>query len=291
MLLDTLKEDCEYWIASYQALFMNECEIQLRLSHYLMDTKHYDKVYVEYAVPLVKLQADDFEVPQKVSEEKNEWTKPVNFPWRSQMYIDIVVEKEGKFAVVELKYAPKPTGQDLDVFGGKVEVKIEDPGGQNNMKYEYWKDVRRIEALTRIQEVEGGVALIVSNECSYRNSPNPNAKEPGYAKFAMYEKNIVGLEEMRWGEDISEKVKEDRPAFKLDGIYFCRWKDTAIPSIIDKNNGQPKGYFKYMMTVVSKEKLEEIQLLLGLLTKVCGGGDCDKRASSCPYKTNMLCGK
>ena len=71
----------------------NEREMQVRLALHLMHLKktgHYDNVHVEYPVPLQVLKKFYPNVGKQ-----NE------FPWKNDIYIDIVVEKDGQFAAVE----------------------------------------------------------------------------------------------------------------------------------------------------------------------------------------------
>lgn len=241
MLLETLKDDCGTWIASNEILFMNECEIQLRLSHYLMETKHYGKVYVEYAVPLENLKAvaeNHVKAPIKFGKEE--------YPWTSQMYIDIVVEKKRQFAAVELKYATTFVDRELTVFEEKPQVNIiKYQGAQDIVMYGYWKDVRRIEALTRFENMVGGVALIVSNDNAYWTKPEG---EPGYSLFSVHE-NAVVKGKLEWKGRSGDHTKETYPAFTLDGEYSCHWQDTRIPFRARKGNAP----FRYMVSVISKQ--------------------------------------
>ena len=266
MLLDTLKEDCEYWIASYQALFMNECEIQLRLSHYLMDTKHYDKVHVEYAVPLKSLvdESGKTYVRDKlgIKEVKNaENAKRVTDPMDANMYIDIVVEKGKKFAAVELKYATTLIDQKLSVFGGQKKFDIiKDKSAQDLVRYDYWYDVCRIEAFTRFRNFVGGVAIMVNNDRNYWTAPSP-AAIPDYAAFSMREGTTIGLGTLNWKNNTASQGKATRPAFQLDNAYTCHWKPTRIPFLALKGKGRGEDHgqnredriFKYMITEIEKK--------------------------------------
>ncbi|MDE7102985.1 MAG: hypothetical protein K2O46_01885 [Bacteroidales bacterium] len=245
-MLKTLKQDCENWISNFEELLMNERHMQVELADYLRNTEHYDKVYVEYAVPLAMLEKRGFEVSQKVKGKKNDWTKPVNFPWHNQMYIDIMVEKAGEFAAVELKYGTTLIDQNLTVFDegfpNGVEI-VKHQGAQDIVMYGYWKDVRRIEALTNFPKMVGGVALIVSNDSMYWNEP---AGQPAYLPFSTHEGHTVGGE-LLW----TCKTSNGCPSFKLDGTYNCRWEDTKIPAHARKDHAP----FRYMLSVIPAESI------------------------------------
>lgn len=253
-LLDTLQKDCRVWVSSKETrLFMNERDMQVRLAMYLKKTNNYDQVYVEYLVPLKMLEAQGLTVPQC---ENRQWSKPVNFPWYNQMRIDIMVEKGGKFAAVELKYATtrvEMDNEDLKIFGEEpidstCEV-IKNKGAQDIVMYGYWKDVRRIEALTSFERMVGGVALIVSNDKVYWEAPNPKA---GYRQFSTHEKNTVGSGKLEWEKNISAEIKNTNPAFKLDGSYRCHWEPTAITARARNSKNDDDAKFRYMINVVEK---------------------------------------
>ena len=264
MLLDTLKEDCEYWISSYQALFMNECEMQLRLANYLASRQdHYDKVHVEYAVPIEMVRGRGINVPHKNARPQT-FTVPSDFPWDNEMlYLDIVVEKGGKFAIVELKDGSASIEQDeakLNLFGedlGGIDLLMAQDAYDETM-YAYWKDVHRIEVLTRIfPNVEGGVSLIVANNRTFWQD---SGKNNGFRGFATYEANTVASA-VAWGNSIGMDTKKKCPAFNLDYAYYCHWKPTRIPFLALKGKGRGEDHgqnredriFKYMITEIEKK--------------------------------------
>lgn len=243
-LLNILENDCRQWAGQgVKTLLLNERDMQVRLTMYLEKTHHYDKVYTEYAVPLEMLRNLNFVVPQSLGH--NQWTKPVDFPWHNEMSIDIVVEKDGKFAAVELKYATVEIANPVKVFGlnppkGKEIIKSQ--GASNIVMYRYWKDVRRIEALTHFPQVEGGVALIIGNE---RICWQKAAQVSGYTPFTTEEGHKVGPGVLQWGPSIGQTNRGKYPAFKLDKSYTCKWADTSIPDTA--KNGDK---FRYMINVI-----------------------------------------
>lgn len=244
-LLNILENDCRQWAGQdLKELLLNERDMQVRLTMYLEKTQHYDKVYTEYIVPLEMLGNQKFVVPTSLGH--NQWTKPVDFPWPSQMRIDIVVKKDGKFAAVELKYATVKIEEPVDVFGlntPKDKEIVKDQGASNIVMYNYWKDVRRIEALTHFPKVEGGVALIIDNDRIYWQKA---AQVSGYTPFATDEGHKVGPGILQWGPSIGQNIRGEHPAFKLDKSYTCKWADTSIPDRT-KRGDEP---FRYMLNVI-----------------------------------------
>lgn len=245
-MLKTLNKDCGNWISNFGELIMNERHMQVELADYLRNTGHYDKVYVEYIVPIDMVRSRGIKVPNKNNPPKP--NVPSDFPWYNQMRIDIMVEKDGKFAVVELKYATTYIDKALTVFGESLPKGIEIikyQGAQDIVMYGYWKDVRRIEALTRFENMVGGVALIVSNDNAYWTKPEG---EPGYSLFSVHE-NAVVKGKLEWKGRSGDHTKETYPAFTLDGEYSCHWCDTRTLARARKGNAP----FRYMVSVISKQ--------------------------------------
>lgn len=246
VLLNTLKKDCKDWILSIKKAFVNEYDMQVKLAKYLTKTKNYDVVQMEYFVPAEMFEDENVEMPNR-----GRWEKKENFPWDKQMHLDIVVEKKGKFAAVELKYAAAIACKKKKrrVFGEAATEEYAvntSRGAYNAVMYKYWKDVRRIEAVSDFEKVVGGVALIVSNDHLYWDKKDP---ELARAMFSTHDGRTVGGELLEWKG--SGNMKKSYPAFYLDSKYLCRWepKETKGPKANARTTGLP---FRYMMTVVGK---------------------------------------
>ena len=111
-LLQQVRTDVVQFLSGESILFSNESDLQLRLSCYLKLSGHYDRVEVEYYVPFQELQRLD---PSLTT---------ANFPWDSDLYIDIVVEKDGQFVPIELKYPTKDIWGTFTQFGVAVTAKV-----------------------------------------------------------------------------------------------------------------------------------------------------------------------
>ena len=258
-MINELMQDCKDWISDLTEVMRNEREMQVRLAMYLKETGHYDNVHVEYTVPLQLLAEHNFEVPSK--SEDDIWTTPENFPWHNQMYFDVMVEKDGRFAAVELKYATRAISVQPGVFYQPVPANIKiikNQEASNLTMYNYWKDVHRIEALTHIPKVIGGVAIILTNNKLYWEKPKHN---PAYSNFSTAEGRTV-KEKMTWntknnGEDVSKEISGGHPNFQIDGSYECHWDDTKITVKDAQGNSLEKkspDWFRYMITEVKASK-------------------------------------
>lgn len=258
-MIEKLKEDCIDWISRLTEVMRNEREMQVRLALYLNKTGYYDNVHVEYPVPLQVLK----KFYSYVGEENE-------FPWKNDIYVDIVVEKAGQFAAVELKYATRAISQqpevfcmNLKAFAQKFNLKnqikiIKNQEASNLTMYNYWKDVHRIEALTHIPKVIGGVIIILTNNKLYWEKTKHN---PAYSNFSTADGRTV-KGKMTWnkknnGEDVSKEISSGHPNFQIDGSYECHWDDTKITVKDAQGNSLEKkspDWFRYMITEVKASK-------------------------------------
>lgn len=78
-------EDITNFLVKYEGFFHSEKEIQIRLAKYLLDTKNYHDIYVEYYVDKALL---------------------LDYPWSNdkKISIDIVVMKDNEYIPIEIKF-------------------------------------------------------------------------------------------------------------------------------------------------------------------------------------------
>lgn len=215
-LFQQVHTDVVQFLSGESVLFSNESDLQLRLSYCLKHSGHYDRVEVEYYVPFQELQ------------RLNPSLNRTNFPWGSDLYIDIVVEKDGQFVPIELKYPTMDIWVAFTRFGVDVQAHVPMPkkdGAQNIHRYNYWKDVRRIEALRQAYgpTIVGGLAIMVTNDPSYQS--NPTNPDVGYANFSIKNGRTVNQPQnrnMRWQNGVS--VANNHLDFQIDGSYSIHWQ-------------------------------------------------------------------
>ena len=238
-LLDTLQSDSEQWIESVRDLISNERDMQVMIADYLRHTGHYTMVDTEYRVPLPELQARGVRPGSQA------------FPWENQLSIDVVVELDGHFAAIELKYATATVDCPFTLFGEQMldpdSQIVKNQAASNLTMYNYWKDVRRIETLADVfPRVDGGVAILVTNNHTYWQEPRADSN---YANFSMHEGHIVGGGAMAWPAGVSKNITTSHPDFQLTDSYTCRWRHTNIT--VKAANGTP---FRYCITTITNPK-------------------------------------
>ena len=233
-LMEVLRNDIEKFLTTNTSLFFNERDIQVTLALYLILTKNYDEVDMEYSVPLEELEKRrvDFETGK--------------FPWHNNMSVDIVVKKGDEYVPIELKYATRSVDKEIFRFGEKMKSNapiIKNQAASNLIMYNYWKDVRRLETLCGIfHHIAGGIALIITNNSTFWNKPHEGSN---YVAFDMSAGRIMtsGLKE--WGKDTSPEIVKTHPSFNLIGTYLCNWHNTVIDAYTA--NGREKEMFRYLI--------------------------------------------
>ena len=222
MLLENLVSDIVCFFESkrkYPDVFCNECDLQLQLARYICDKPNrYDKVYLEYFVPGEVLES---EIKEKLFVKDN---------YKSQnLYIDIVVEKDGEFLPIELKYKTVPLNNDISCLGETVKGLnlLKNHGARDLGAYDFWRDVNRIECLVKhFENVKNGIALFLTNDQGYWTLPK-DGTNPNYAKFSMLPTEMCGVDKS-WQGNTAMSVS--RPSFKLEKGYPVKW----FPEVDDK---------------------------------------------------------
>lgn len=206
-----IEQDIHDFINEREQLLYNERDFQMHLAIFLKEKEEYDNIEVEYSIP-------------------KEFTKTHGYEWGGDLRLDIVVEKDGMFAVVELKYTTKRENKSILRFNspiGDVNV-IRDHSQQNYRRYDFWKDVRRIERVKEWfpENVVGGVAVMLTNDASYFNVPR---KGVDYEAFSIAKGRVVenGSRYMAW----KDPKTKGYPPISLDGNYLVQWNERYIEEI------------------------------------------------------------
>jgi len=208
-LFSLLKVDIHSFIARQTRLMFNEMDFQMQLGLFLRESGHYDNVEVEYFLP-----THDTDILK-------------GYEWDSNMRIDIVVSRQGKYIPVELKYTTRLVRRDAMRFG--IEVKqlevMRNQGAHDNIRYNFWKDVRRVELVKKIfPTVDHGLVVFLTCDPAYTKAPR---RDSSCAPFSMAGEEPVGGGFMDWNGTPATRTSH-RP-FHLDGRYQIKW----IPVTID----------------------------------------------------------
>lgn len=148
-----------------------------------------------------------------------------------KMKIDILVELDGKVYVIELKY--KTRRIDFSDVGYKFTT--QNQGAQDFGRYDFLKDVERLESVQR-QHGHIGFAVLLTNDLSYQNPQGSNVSF--CCDFRLNEaREITGA--LDWIRTTITDERKSRPPFILAGRYKIKWADY---SSVDGTY----GHFKYL---------------------------------------------
>jgi hypothetical protein len=235
-LLNLLEQDLRHWIEQgNKRILFNERDFQLQLAMWLLRSGNYNAVELEYHVPAQELNNENDYVWVNTNRKKNEESLPTEL---QEMYLDIVVEKDGQFAIVELKYPTKIEPIKTKRFGDSKEFTdiLKNQGADNIVKYNFWKDVRRIELVKRrFSNVVGGFAFMLTNDKIYQFQSKASTYK---FNFSMAEKTkdghtILHSKDKSWvqvkGKDTSLKVH--LPNFRVDKEYETPWDSTLFDNV------------------------------------------------------------
>jgi hypothetical protein len=139
-----------------------------------------------------------------------------------KMRVDIIgARPEGEFAL-EVKYWTRGA---MLAIGGEP-FQLVNQAAQDLHRYDFWKDVSRLERLVAQGVVVGGAAVVVSNDASYWNVGREGTVD---ADFRMPEGQLRGGI-LRWGPHASAGTTKNREAeITLKSSYEVHWTRYSRP--------------------------------------------------------------
>jgi hypothetical protein len=158
---------------------------------------------------------------------------PVRGPFGA-IHIDLLAISDDVEVAIELKYKTRKLS--LAVSG--EQFALADQAAQDLGRYDFCRDVNRIEEFAHSSPHREGYALFLTNDSAYWKAPGSITH--GYACFAMNEgRNLSG--ELLWGEAASEGTRRGREnGITLRGSYCLRWQQYSISDV--KSHGE----FRYL---------------------------------------------
>ena len=156
----------------------------------------------------------------------------------SAMYLDIWLPMQR--IAIELKY---PTRM-LDLKGQNERFVLVDHGAQPPRRYDYLKDIQRIESVVANGEATGGFAVLLTNHPYYWERPTRGWRDAIDAAFRLHEgRTVTG--HLTWSERAGAgTTRGRRDAIGIAGTYDLRWHDYS--RLGDGNNQQ----FRYLAVAV-----------------------------------------
>ena len=186
--------------------------------------------------PIFNMEADfQFALGWEIQKKFPDWTvrfehKPTNL--KDRIFVDLWI-KGDQTSAIELKYKTRK----LDVNVKGESFNLLDQSAQDIGRYDFLKDVERLENIVSTHDNVKGYAVILTNDSAYWKSPTTETVD---AEFRMHEGRILNGE-LAWGTEAGAGTmrKREKP-IKLTGTYKLSWKDYSQVS------STSYGKFRYL---------------------------------------------
>lgn len=205
--IEKVKKSVLTAIEENQRFLFNELELQMLVARRLeQDFKADDGyiVHLEYRLP--KGWNDDFDKAYA--------------PWGETPYFDIVLEhivenNPSQYIGIELKYKLKEVklkeeDTEFKRFGesGQKGIKlVSNQAAENEGRYDFWKDVKRLELLAEHfkDSVIGGIAIFLTNQSSYYSKKDDTSYK--YSAFNFSSKK--GKKPLNWNHKAKSELDQE----------------------------------------------------------------------------------
>lgn len=156
-----------------------------------------------------------------------------------QRYLDVWVSHEGAVLAIELKYKTR----NLAVRIGDEQFSLKDQSAQDHGRYDFIKDIRRLEQFLSGRRDGAGYAVLLTNDSSYWTPPR--GRRTLDADFRLHQgRNLHGTLAWRAGASTGTIRGREEP-IELDGNYAVDWESYSQLS------SRSYGRFRYLAVKVS----------------------------------------
>lgn len=152
----------------------------------------------------------------------------------TRRYLDIAVQDGAEHVLIELKYKTRS----LKAVVNDETFLLRDQGAQDIGRYDYLKDIERLESMLREQQGTLGYAILLSNDHGYWTQARSHTVD---AAFRLNEGwRMKGL--LHWSPNASPGTTSGREdPICLHGNYRNQWRDFS--QVTDEDGGQ----FRYLL--------------------------------------------
>lgn len=162
-----------------------------------------------------------------------------------RFYVDILLEIEGQATAIELKY---PTRR-LIVQANAERFELRDQAAQDITRYDFVKDLTRIERIAMTFPGSAGHAVLLTNDSAYwKEALRPDSVD---AAFRLAErKRLAGS--LAWAGHAGAGTMRGRGAeLILEHSYELSWNDYS------EFDGPSYGQFRYLLVSVPSGKVSQ----------------------------------
>ncbi len=151
--------------------------------------------------------------------------------------IDIIIECNNSTYAIELKY---PTSLLEYSISNEIYL-LKQQDAYNQRRYDFYKDIQRLESLKANKKIKNGYALLLTNSSTFLKKPKGFHKQ-----FDFSENHSIHPLSYSFEEGTSQGTTKGRTdAIQIINTYLCKWnKYLKLPEIYKK---QKNLEFQYLL--------------------------------------------
>ena len=154
-----------------------------------------------------------------------------------------IIDGEDVYAI-ELKY---PTKNAIFKINNEI-FKLKNQSAEDYSRYDFLKDVQRMEEATANTENIRGYAILITNNLGISIAPTKN--DVADFHFRIYDGRIINNQELEWiRKEGGQSFGDRESSITLKGNYEFRWKDYS--EIKEKNIVLSNGKFQYLFIEIN----------------------------------------
>lgn len=158
-----------------------------------------------------------------------------------RIYLDIWAEDSDTILAIELKYKTRRLSVDV----GDETFDLLDQAAQDVGRYDFLRDVERLEQIVSGRNDITGSAIFLTNDSAYWEPPRD--EQTVDASFRIHQGRVV-TGELRWGSSASAGTMRGREEpIVIRRVYSLDWRDYSEPTDL------PYGRFRYLLVKVERD--------------------------------------
>lgn len=172
------------------------------------------------------------------------------FSGKRTYHLDIFASGNNARIAVELKYKTILSF----ILTGEGAYYLKGHLAQDQGRYDFWRDVRRLEEVVSARDKCSGYSVLLTNDSSYWNPSNRGVT--ACDDFRLSEgREVSGI--LRWGENAADGTTRNRKTpISIAGTYTCDWNDYSEFQKEDYVQGGLR--FRYLVIEINKGGLEQL---------------------------------
>ncbi len=177
-----------------------------------------------------------WEIHRKIEDAKLRLEYPLSKDYSNRWeYCDILLRSNGVIGL-ELKYKTKL----LSTKVNDEQFELKNQGAQDIGRYDFLKDVSRLETWYAQGRIKLGYAIILTNDHSYWTPPTRDTVDK---EFRIHDRTLSGR--LSWGVNASAGTTKNREQpILIKEKYMLNWSDTPNPDfkyLLIKITGHTRG--------------------------------------------------